>query len=120
MMNIRANQHQRRVDKPRETSKDTFEIGEIVWVQDFKSRRWDKEGTISNVRPAYDGKIVSYELILNGANAIRHRRYLRKKLESDDHDTEHNDTASQTGLERTAADLAPRRSCRQAARQLKA
>jgi hypothetical protein len=118
MMDIRAEQHQRRVDKPGKTTKDTFEIGENVWVQDVKSRRWDKEGTITNVRVAYDGKIVSYELMLNGANAIRHRRYLRKKLGSDDHDIEPDDSASQTGLERATAELAPRRSSRHAARQL--
>ena len=42
-MDIRAEQHQRRVDKPGKTVKDTIEIGEKVWVQDVKSRKWDKE-----------------------------------------------------------------------------
>ena len=45
------------MDKPGKTTKCTFEIGEDVWVQDVKSKKWDKEGTITNVRVAYDGKL---------------------------------------------------------------
>ena len=117
LMDIRAKQHQRRVDKPGKTTKDTFEIGENVWVQDVKSKKWDKEGTITNVRVAYDGTIVSYDLKLNGADAIRHRRYLRKIVDSEDHDMVAAES-TQTGLERATAEQAPRRSSRHAARQL--
>ena len=84
----------------------------------MKSKKWDKEGTITNVRVAYDGKIVSYDLKLNGADAIRHRRYLRKKLDSSEHDLVAAESNSQAGLERATAEQAPRRSSRQAARQL--
>ena len=118
LMEIRAEQHQKRVDKPGKTTKCTFEIGEDVWVQDVKSKKWDKEGTITNVRVAYDGKIVSYDLKVNGADAIRHRRYLRKKLDSSEHDLVAAESNSQAGLERATAEQGPRRSSRQAARQL--
>ena len=119
------------------TSKDEFEIGENVWVQNVKTKKWDKEGTITDVRIAYDGKIVSYDLKLNGADAIRHRRYLRKMVDSEDEDTvtAESDQAEreaagqgprrpsrqaesgQTSIERETADQGPRRSSRQAARQ---
>ena len=66
LMDIRAAAHQKRVDKPGKTSKDVFEIGENVWVQNVKTKKWDKQGTITDVRVAYDGKIVSYDLKLNG------------------------------------------------------
>ena len=83
----------------------------------MKSKKWDKEGTITNVRVAYDGTIVSYDLKLNGADAIRHRRYLRKIVDSEDHDMVAAES-TQTGLERATAEQAPRRSSRHAARQL--
>ena len=47
------------MDKPGKTTKVQFEVGEDVLVQDVKSKKWDKEGTITDVRVAYDGKIVS-------------------------------------------------------------
>ena len=116
-MDIRAEQHQRRVDKPGITVKDKFEIGEEVWVQDLKSKKWDKEGTITDVRVAYDGKIVSYNLLINGSSAIRHRRYLRKKVDSEHHDSELDESDSQTGSE-PEREQAPRRSIRNLERQL--
>ena len=112
MMSIRAEQHQRRVDKPGKTNKDQYSVGETCWVQDVRSKKWDKEGVITQVRTAYDGRIVSYDLTVNGAHAIRHRRYLRKKVEADDNEARPDDTELQTGPERTPAFLTPRRSSR--------
>ena len=112
LMSIRASQHQKRVNKPGKTSKDKFDVNESVWVQDCRTKKWDKEGIITNVRTAHDGTIVSYHLLINGHEAIRHRRYLRKKVdvESDDAAASDDDTAvSGTGL---ATELAPRRSSR--------
>ena len=78
LMEIRAQQHQKRVDKPGKTNKLSYEIGEEVSVQDVKSKKWDKNGKILDVRVAYDGRIVSYDINVDGYDTIRHRRYLRK------------------------------------------
>ena len=112
-MSIRASQHQKRVDKPGKTSKVQFDVNESVWVQDCRTKKWDKEGIITNVRTAHDDTIVSYHLLINGHEAIRHRRYLRKKVDpvdGDDTAASDDDTAaSETGL---ATEQAPRRSSR--------
>ena len=93
------------------TSKVQFEVGEEVLVQDVKSKKWDKEGTITDVRGAYDGKIVSYDLLINGSSAIRHWRYLRKKVDSENHDLELDDSDSQAGSG-PEREQGPRRSSR--------
>ena len=81
-------------------------------VKDVKSKKWDKEGIITNVRTAHDGKIVSYNLLINGYEAIRHRRYLRKKVDSAHEDSELDDSSdSQTGPE-PEREQGPRRSSR--------
>ena len=49
---IRAAQHQKWVEKPGKTSKVQFEVDEVVIVQDVNTKKWDKEGTITNVRMA--------------------------------------------------------------------
>ena len=85
------------------------------------------------MRVAYDGKIVSYDLKLNGYAAIRHRRYLRKvcSIEDAESDQAEREASSQgpgrpnrqaelgqTGIERETLDpVGPRRSSRHAARQ---
>jgi hypothetical protein len=130
LMDIRAAAHQKRVDKPGKTTKDEFKIGETVWVQNVRTRKWDKQGTISAVRVAYDGKIVSYDLELNGHAAIRHRRYLRKVYPMRDAESEQSDgerssqgperpnrQAGPYQAERETGPVEPRRSSRNAARQ---
>ena len=87
-MEIRAAQHQKRVDKPGKTSKVQFEVDEV--------------------RTAHDGKIVSYHLLINGYEAIRHRRYLRKKVDTASDDEP---AVSQTSSE-PAREQGPRRSSR--------
>ena len=81
-MQIRAEQHQKRVEKPGRTSKEVFAVGERVWVQNFQSKKWDQEGHICAIRTAADGKIVSYDLTVNGHPTMRHRKFLRKCLGS--------------------------------------
>ena len=44
----------------------------------MKTKKWDSTGEITEIRVAFDNKIVSYEILVNGNNAIRHRKYLRK------------------------------------------
>ena len=79
-------------------------------VQNIKSKKWDQEGDITKVRTVADGKIVSYDLTVNGCPAIRHRKYLRKYMV-----TEQAEQTSQTVQEADSAPLAPRRSSRQSA-----
>ena len=55
-------------------------FGEKVWVQNIRSKKWDQEGDILEVRTAADGKIVSYDLTVNGSPAIRHSKYLRNYM----------------------------------------
>ena len=110
-MSIRASQHEKRVNKPGKTSKDKFDVNELVWVQDCRTKKWDKEGIVTSVRTAHDGTIVSYNLLINGHEAIRHRRYLRKKFDVGSDDTAAHDVdmaVSETGIEREL----PRRSSR--------
>ena len=70
------------MNNPGKCSKDTFEVGEKVWVQNIRFKKWDQEANITKVRTrtAADGKIVSYDLTVNGSPAIRHRKYLRKYM----------------------------------------
>ena len=97
-----------------------------MWVQDVKSKKWDKNGKILDVRVAYDGRIVSYDINVDGYDTIRHRRYLRKKLDFSDQimgaAESNNQTRPESNIqadtERTAAEAGPRRSERQRARQL--
>ena len=108
LMNIRAEQHQKRVDRPGRCSKEIFTVGEKVWVQDVRSRKWDQEGLITDVRTAADGRIVSYNLTINGHPTLRHRKFLRKVLGSDQAGQAAPDTQTDD-----PAPLAPRRSERQ-------
>ena len=66
------------MSKPGKSSKEIYEVGEEVLVQNIKSKLWDQREIISEMRLAHDGRIVSYELEVNGHNSTRHIRYLRK------------------------------------------
>ena len=77
-LEIRAELHQKRVARPGRVSKEIYEVGETVLVQDVKSKLWKKRGVITAVRTAHDNTIVSYELSIEGNNTTRHRRFLRK------------------------------------------
>ena len=70
LMKIREDEHDRRVQKPGRKSKEQYEVGEEVLVQDMKSKKWDKSATVTDVRVAHDNTIVSYVLAMNGAQAI--------------------------------------------------
>ena len=66
LMDIREAQHEKRVSKPGRCSKETYEVGEQVLVQNIKNKKWDQKGVISEVRVAHDGRIVSYGCDVNG------------------------------------------------------
>ncbi len=80
-------------------------MGEQVWVQNVQSKKWNQEGHISAVRTAADGRIVSYDLTINGHPTMRHRKFLRKCLGSVQ--------ADPAGPVDDTAPQAPRRSERQ-------
>ena len=112
LMEIRAVQNQKTVEKPGKTSKVQFEVDEVLIVQNVKSKKWDKEGIITEVRTAHDGKIVSYHLLINGYEAIRHRRYLRKKVDTASEDSEPDESADSQTSSEPAREQGPRRSSR--------
>ena len=98
MMENRALQHQKRVDKKGRKPKEIYEIGEECLVQDMVTRQWSKRGTVISIRTAQDGTVVSYLLDINGFQTPRHRRYMRKLTLADDVNVER--AHEQTGLER--------------------
>ena len=77
-LEIRAELHRKRVARPGRVSKEIYEVGETVLVQDVKTKLWKKTGTVTAVRTAHDGTIVSYDLTIEGYDTTRHRRFLRK------------------------------------------
>ena len=97
MMENRALQHQKRVDKKGRKPKETYEIGEVCFVQDMVTRQWSKRGTVISIRTAQDGTVVSYLLDINGFQTLHHRRYLRKLTLADDKNVER--AHEQTSLE---------------------
>ena len=72
---------QTRVDKRGRTvgKKETFAIGEHVKLQDLKTKQWNVDGTIAQVRVSADGTIASYEIETgDGSMTTRHRKYIQK------------------------------------------
>ena len=98
MMENRAQQHQKRVDKKGKKPKEMYEIGEVCLVQDMATRQWSKQATVISIRTALDGTVVSYLLDINGYQTARHRRYMRKLNIPEDHE------GKRAGLRETGLD----------------
>ena len=80
-MRIWSKKQQKAARKQRKRSADTFVEGDYVRIQNMANGRWDKSGTIKEVRTADDGQGVSYLISLtNGRETIRHRSHLRYNL----------------------------------------
>ena len=77
-MENRRQAHLRRVNRKGRTTKDSFEIGEFVRMQNIQTKVWDTQGEITGTRVAANGRIVSYDLIINGRPSTRHRKFLQK------------------------------------------
>ena len=88
MMQNRALQHQKRVEKKGRKPKETYEIGERVLIQDVGTRQWNKQGTVISLRQSQDGTVVSYLLDINGYETSRHRKYMRKLTLTDEEQDE--------------------------------
>ena len=67
---------------------------------------------VNEIRTAHDGTIVSYGLLLNGADAIRHRRYMRKVHVPDNADEGVTSSTESSGEGRQPETVEPRRSNR--------
>ena len=106
MMENRALQHQKRVDKKGRKPKETYEIGEVCLVQDMVTKQWSKRGTVVSVRTAQDGTVVSYLLDINGFETPRHRRFLRKLTLPDDENAEIDNEQTSLGRERNEEQVA--------------
>ena len=100
----RAAVREKRLLKPERGTKLTFAVGEIVRIQNPKSKQWDATGEISAVRVASDGKILSYDIQLtDGGTTVRHRKYLIKVKEG--LPTSADEEVVQPGADRDFADL---------------
>ena len=69
--------------KERTVGKLTYEIGESVRLQDIKTKRWDRHGVVTDIRVADDGRILSYDIDVDGTTTTRHRKYMSKVPNSD-------------------------------------
>ena len=72
---------QKRVDKKQRSvgKKQVIEIDEIMKLQNLKTKQWDQEGKIVDVRVSADGTIVSYDIESQGVLTSRHRKYIMKQ-----------------------------------------
>ena len=58
--------------------KVVYSVGESCWVQNIRTKKWDREATITGVRTACDGTIISYDIDIDGVKSTRHRKFLHK------------------------------------------
>ena len=72
-------QRQEKIAKEKgRTSKDSFQEGDKVIVQDPITKRWTLDGEISAKRTADDQSIQSYEVALQeGGVALRNKRFIK-------------------------------------------
>ena len=47
-------------------------------MQNIATKLWDSQGEIKGVRTVCDGRIVSYDLLVNNRHSTRHRKFLQK------------------------------------------
>ena len=64
--------------KERTVGKLTYEIGESVRLQDIKTKRWNRHGVVTDIRVADDGRILSYDIEVDGTTTTRQRKYMSK------------------------------------------
>merc|ERR1711954_599807 len=81
LMRIRSEKQQKAARKQGKRIADTFVEGDSVRIQKMQNGRWDKSGTIKEVRRADDGQGVSFLISLpDGKKTIRHHSHLRFNL----------------------------------------
>ena len=72
----------------------TYEIGESVLLQNIKTKKWDMFGVVIGIRTADDGRILSYDIDIDGTTTTRHRKYMSKVTNSDVETEEENSTGA--------------------------
>ena len=60
LMKIRAAKQMKAAVKKGKMSADSFSVGDSVRIQDMKSKRWNRSGTIKESRTSNDGQEVSF------------------------------------------------------------
>ena len=78
LMRNRKHVHLKRVSKKGRGTKQVYSVGESCWVQNIRTKKWDREATITGVRTACDGTIISYDIDIDGVKSTRHRKFLHK------------------------------------------
>ena len=81
--------------KESSVGKLTYAVGEHVRLQDIRTKRWDRVGVVTGIRVADDGKILSYDIEVDGTQTTRHRKYL-SKIPNSNVETEEENTAGAT------------------------
>ena len=78
LMQNRKNVHLKRVSRKGRGTKQVYSVGESCWVQNIRTKKWDREAIITGVRTACDGTIISYDIDIDGVRSTRHRKFLHK------------------------------------------
>ena len=91
----------RYLKKERTVGKLTYEIGESVRLQDIKTKKWNMYGVVIGIRTADDGRILSYDIDIDGTTTTRHRKYMSKVPNSDVETEEENSTGAGQATEQT-------------------
>ena len=78
LMQNRRDVHLRRVSRKGRGTKEIYSVGELCWVQNVKTKLWDRKAVITGLRTASDNTIVSYDIEIEGVKSTRHRKFLRK------------------------------------------
>ena len=74
----RSQAREKRVARKQRGCKESFQPGQPVILQDHISRKWDQPGTVTKVREAPCGKILSYEVLTDrGHTTVRHRSMIK-------------------------------------------
>ena len=74
----RITNHERGITKKNSNNKILYHIGDRVRLQNIVTKEFKLIGTITNLRLADDGAVVSYGIATDkGYNTTRHRRFLR-------------------------------------------
>ena len=74
----RIENHEKRITKKNKTNKILYDIGARVRLQDVATKEFKLLGTITSLRVADDGAVVSYGIATDrGYTTTWHRRFLR-------------------------------------------
>ena len=92
----------RLLKKERTVGKLTYEIAESVRLQNIKTKKWDMFGVVIGIRTADDGRILSYDIDIDGTTTTRHRKYMSKVTNSDVETEEENSTGAGQATEQSA------------------